>query len=58
MTEEDNSRVLKTRQQAKNGVVYAKPHFTKPRLNLNYSFGSRRNGILNHSIRNPLISTS
>ena len=32
MIEEHNWYVLKTRQQAKNGVAYAKPHFTKPRL--------------------------
>lgn len=48
--------VLKTRQQAQNGVAYAKPHITEPRLN--YSFGSPRNGILNKPIRNHLISTS
>lgn len=43
---------LKTRQQASNGVIYAKP--TKPRLT-NYDFTSPRNGILNHSLRNCLI---
>ena len=30
--------LLKTRQQAPNGVTYAKPHVTK--LRLNYGFGS------------------
>ena len=43
-------------QQAPSGVVYAKPHITK--LRLNYSFGSPRNEILNQVIRNHLISTS
>lgn len=42
--------VLKTRQQAWNGVTSAKLHVTKPRLNtwLNYSFSSPRNGTSEH----------
>ena len=42
------------KQQSQNGVAYAKPHITKPRLN--YSFSSSRNGILNQSIRSCLNS--
>lgn len=47
--------VLKTRQQAPNGVTYCKPHVSK--LRLHYSFGSSRNGILTQSIRNGLTRT-
>ena len=42
--------MLKTRQQAPNGVTYAKPHVTKPRPN--YSFSSPRN--INQSILNEI----
>ena len=45
-----------TRQQVQNGVAYAKPHITKPRLN--YSFGFPRYGLLHQSIMNHLLSTS
>ena len=45
--------MLKTRQQARNGVTYIKPHVIKPRLN--YSFAFPRYGMLNQSIRNHLI---
>lgn len=48
--------VLKLRQQAQNGVTYAKPHVTKP--SLSYSFGCPRNGNFNHSVQNPQLSTS
>ena len=46
-----NYHMLKTRQQAQNGVTHAKPHITK--LKLNYSFSSPRNGILNLSLVKP-----
>ena len=49
--------LLKTRQQAQNGVTYAQPHITKLRLN-SHSFGSPRNEILNCSSRNHLMSSS
>ena len=48
--------MLKTRQLAQNGVTYARPLVTKPRLNNH--FGSPRNGILNQSLRNCLVDTS
>lgn len=35
--------LLKIRQQAQNGVAFAKPHVTKPRFS--YSFSSRKNGV-------------
>ena len=50
--------VLKTRQHAQYGVAYANPYITKPRLNLVNGFSCPRNGILNQSMRNHLISTS
>ena len=46
---------LKKRQQALNGVSYAKPYVTKLRQP-NYSFGSPRNEILNESIKNYLLN--
>ena len=52
----DTFPFLKTRQQAPNGVTYAKPHITKPRLNC--SFTSPGNGTLHQSIRNLLIRRS
>ena len=48
--------LLKTRQQAQNGVAFAKPHVTKPRFN--YSFSSHKNGVLSWSVRNALIGMS
>ena len=48
--------IVKTRQQAQNGVTHAKPHVTK--LRPNYSSSSPRNGTLNQSVRDHLISTS
>ena len=47
--------IVKNKQQVQNGIIYAKPHSTKPKLN--YSFSSPRNGILNQSIRNCLVSS-
>ena len=34
MVEEDNLGVLKPAQQVQKGATYAKPHITKPRLNV------------------------
>lgn len=48
--------MLKTREQAQNGVAYAKLHFTKSRPK--YCFSSPKNEILNQPIRNLLISIS
>lgn len=47
--------LLKTRQQVQNEFNYAKPHITK--IKLSCLFGFPRNGTLNQSIRNQLIST-
>lgn len=44
----------KTRQQAQNGVTHARP---KLKLGLT-TLGSPRNGTLNLSVRNHLVSTS
>ena len=41
---------------AQNGVTYANPCITK--LRPDDSFSSPRNGILNQSVRNNLVSTS
>ena len=46
--------LLQTRQQTQNGVTYAKCHQRR----LNNSFGFFKNGILNQSVRNLLISDS
>ena len=48
--------VLKTRQEAPEGVPYAKLHIAKPRLH--HGFCSPRNGIFNQLVRNHLISTN
>lgn len=45
----------KNRPQPQNDGTYAKPRVTT--LKLNYSFSPSRNEILNHSIRNHLVST-
>lgn len=44
------------RQQAPNGVAYAKPQVIK--LRLNSSLGSPQDGILNQSIRHQVVSIS
>lgn len=46
--------LFKKRQQGQNGVTYVKPHVTKPRLSCSFF---PRNGILNQSTKNRLIST-
>lgn len=50
-----NLGIVKNKLQPQSGVAYAKPHITKPHLN--HIFGFPRNGILNLSIRNCLVST-
>ena len=47
--------MLKTRQQAPNGVTYAKSPVNKPKLTVS---ASPRSGVFNQSTRNHLISTS
>ena len=56
VSKSSNCNLLKTRQQAQNGVAFAKPHVTKPRFN--YSFSSSKNGSLSWSVRNARISMS